>query len=55
MNNDLIELYSDYLLSSFGKATATGMSEMLGNQYSHDQITRLLSRNDFNGKRLPDV
>ena len=47
MNNHLIELYSDYLLSSFGKTTATGLSELLDDAYSHDQFTRLLSTNQF--------
>ena len=50
MKNDLIELYSDYLLSSFGKTTATGVSELLYNVYSHDQFTRLLSNNEFTSK-----
>ena len=52
MNQDLIELYSDYLLSSFSKTTATGLSELLDNQYSHDQITRLLSGNNFSSETL---
>ncbi|RLV58907.1 hypothetical protein D5018_14990 [Parashewanella curva] len=52
MNEALVELYSDYLLSSFGQATATGMSEMLDGAYSHDQVTRLLSTNDFTSKTL---
>jgi hypothetical protein len=52
MNRELIELYSDYLLSSFGKATATGMSDLLDGAYSHDQVTRLLSRNCFTSKTL---
>ena len=52
MKNDLIELYSDYLLSSFGKTTATGVSELLDNVYSHDQFTRLLSNNEFTSKDL---
>jgi hypothetical protein len=52
MNRELFELYSDYLLSSFGQTAATSMSSMLDNQYSHDQITRLLSRNNFDSKTL---
>ncbi|OQX40473.1 MAG: transposase, partial [Oceanospirillales bacterium LUC14_002_19_P2] len=43
MKHDLIELYSDYLLSSFGKTTATGLSNLSDDAYSHDQVTRLLS------------
>ena len=52
MNNNLIELYSDYLLSSFGKTTATGLSELLDDAYSHDQFTRLLSTNQFTSRTL---
>ena len=52
MKNDLIDLYSDYLLSSFGKTTATGAAELLDGAYSHDQFTRLLSTNDFSSRTL---
>lgn len=38
-----LDLYSDYLISSSRSVTATGLSEMTGNQVSHDQITRSLS------------
>ena len=30
MNKDLLELYSDYLLSAFSYTTATGLSKMTG-------------------------
>ena len=43
MKNPLLELYSDYLISSFALITATGLSLLLDNAYSHDQITRFLS------------
>jgi len=36
MKRDLLDLYSDYLLSSFSLATATGLSEMTDGVYSHD-------------------
>ncbi len=52
MNGKLFELYSDYLLSSFGKTTATQLSSLLDGAYSHDQVTRLLSRNHFDSKTL---
>ncbi len=39
MNTDLLELYTDYLLSSFGYTTATGLSKMTGGAVSHDKIT----------------
>ncbi len=47
MKKALVELYSDYLLSSFGQVTATGMSALLDGAYSHDQVTRLLSNQRF--------
>ena len=44
MTNDLLDLYSDYLISSFGAVTATGLSALVERQGSHDQITRFLAR-----------
>ena len=43
MTKELLDLYSDYLLSSFGATTATGLSRLLDGAISHDQITRFLS------------
>ena len=43
MTNDLLDLYSDYLISSFGAVTATGLSALLERQVSHDHITRFLA------------
>ena len=42
MDKNLLALYSDYLLSSFGATTATGLSSLLDGQISHDQVTRFL-------------
>jgi hypothetical protein len=42
MKTDL-DLYTDYLLSSFGQTTATGLSSMLDKAVSHDDITRFIS------------
>jgi len=39
----MLDLYSDYLLASFGATTATGLSELLSGDVSHDQVTRHLS------------
>ena len=52
MNRDLVDLYSDYLLSSFGATTATGLSDLLEGSLSHDQITRFLSQQRFDSKTL---
>ncbi len=43
MNQQLLDLYSDYLISSFGATTATGLSAVLDGAVSHDQITRFLA------------
>ncbi len=37
MNKDLLELYSDYLLSAFSHVTATGLSAMTGGTVSHNK------------------
>ena len=42
MKTDL-DLYTDYLLSSFGQTTATGLSAMLDQAVSHDDVTRFLT------------
>ena len=52
MNRDLVDLYSDYLLSSFGATTATGLSDLLEGALSHDQITRFPSQQRFDSKTL---
>jgi DDE superfamily endonuclease len=52
MNKEYLELYTDYLLSTFGYATATGLSAMVNGEVSHDQITRFLSDDEYNSKDL---
>lgn len=52
MKNPLLELYSDYLISSFTLITATGLSLLLDNEVSHDQITRFLSGADYASRDL---
>ena len=47
-----LDLYSDYLLSTFGAATATGLSAMVEGEVSHDQITRFLSAQEYTSKDL---
>ena len=47
-----MDLYTDYLLSSFGQVTATGLSNLLDGTVSHDKITRLLSGQEFTSKDL---
>lgn len=48
----LLDLYTDYLLVSFGQATATGLSALLPEVVSHDKVTRFLANNQFTNKDL---
>lgn len=43
MDKTLFDLYTDFLLSSFGLVTATRLSQLLDGAISHDQVTRLLA------------
>jgi hypothetical protein len=52
MNKDLLELYSDYLLSAFSYTTATGLSKLTGSVVSHDKVTRFLSEKELNSSEL---
>ena len=52
MNTELLELYSDYLLSAFSHTTATGLSGMTGGAISHDRITRFLASEEFDSAAL---
>jgi hypothetical protein len=52
MDKNLLDLYSYYLLSSFGPTTATGLSSLLDGEVSHDQVTRFLSGDAYTSKTL---
>ena len=57
---EMLDLYSDYLISQTGLATATGLSSVLENEISHDQVTRFLNKSKLSSKELweyvkPDV
>ncbi len=45
-DDEILDLYSDYLISSFGQTTATGLSALLDGQISHDRIRRFLAGSD---------
>lgn len=47
----LLDLYSDYLIASFGQATATGLSRLVAD-LSHDQVTRFLNGHELADKDL---
>ena len=52
IDKDMLDIYSDYLISSFSYTTATGLSSILGNQISHDKITRFLRAREYSSKDL---
>jgi hypothetical protein len=52
MNNQLLEIYTDYLMSSFSYTTATGLSILSDGKISHDKVTRFLSSEDFTSASL---
>ncbi len=59
-NNDLLDIYSDYLISQNHYATATGLAATLDGEISHDQVSRFLRAQDYGSKELwayikPDV
>jgi hypothetical protein len=49
-NPQILDVYTDFLLASFSIVTATGLSKLLDNGYSHDQISRFLSQGKFDNK-----
>jgi len=52
METNILDLYTDYLICQNKYATATGMSDMLSGEISHDKVTRFLSSKDFGSKEL---
>ena len=52
MGRDILDIYSDYLLYSTEQTTATGLSNLLDGELSHDKITRFLSSESFDKKTL---
>jgi hypothetical protein len=52
MDKKLLDLYSDYLISQNNYATATGLSDVLDGEISHDKITRFLKAEDYNSQKL---
>ena len=52
MGKNLIDLYTDYLISSFSSTTATGLSSLVDGSLSHDQITTFLAESDLDSKSL---
>jgi hypothetical protein len=38
-----VDIYTDYLISSTGQVSATGLSRLYDGAISHDQVTRMLT------------
>lgn len=51
MQTDL-DLYTDYLISSFGQTSSTGLSNLLDKAISHDDVTRFLNQTANDSKAL---
>lgn len=49
---ELLDIYTDHLISQQHLATATGLSLLLDGQMSHDRVTRFLNNNSFGSKEL---
>lgn len=52
MHREMLELYSDYLLISFGPTSATGLSRLTDGEVSHDQVTRFLRQEESLSQNL---
>ena len=48
----MLDIYTDYLISQNKYATATGLSDMVDGEISHDQVSRFLRKNTFGSKAL---
>ena len=49
---NIFDLYTDYLQVSTGLTTATGLSNIMDKAISHDQITRMLNKQNNDSKAL---
>jgi hypothetical protein len=49
---DMLDLYTDYLICQNKYATATGLSELLDGEFTHDKVSRFLRLEDFDSKSL---
>jgi hypothetical protein len=51
-DKELLDIYTDYLISSFGLTTGTGLSHLLDGAISHDRIQRFLTSPTKSGRDL---
>lgn len=52
MANNILDIYSDYLICQNKYATATGLSDMVSGDISHDKVTKYLNSVDLGSKEL---
>jgi Transposase DDE domain len=48
----MLDFYTDYLISSTGQTSATGLSRLVDGSISHDSVTRFLSNTSYDSKLL---
>ncbi|AUH72172.1 hypothetical protein CAB17_08925 [Legionella sainthelensi] len=46
----MLDIYTDYLISQNKYATATGLSDLVNGVISHDQVSRFLRKNVLGSK-----
>ena len=51
-DKEMLDIYTDYLISSFGLTTQTGLSRLLNGEISHDRVQRFLAKEPKTGKEL---
>jgi DDE superfamily endonuclease len=51
-NKELLDIYSEYLISAFGQTTGTGLAALLEGSISHDQVQRFLTGQVFGSADL---
>jgi hypothetical protein len=52
MNKEIFDIYTDFLLASFGKVSATMVAAMTEGRVSHDKITCFLRNEKFGSREL---
>lgn len=52
MKENILEVYTDFLISSFNLATAVSLSNTTEGKISHDKVTRFLRQEEFTSKDL---
>ena len=50
MDKEIFDLYTDYLISSFGQTTATGLSKLPAGDISHNRVGRMLATPKMSSK-----